>query len=113
MGENNDIETYKDIKEGEKRQVNKIKREIDGVKYFEYTYVTKLKGGKIIKQTVKRKYNTTEKKQKKKEKKEQIKNDDVNKFIIEFKNQMLITLQNLIKVQFNNNITIEEIKNIN
>ena len=51
----------KDIKEGEKKQVNKTIREIDGVKYIEYTYITKLKGGKIHKQIVKSKYTTKKK----------------------------------------------------
>ena len=52
---------YDDIKEGEKKQVNKTIREIDGVKYIEYTYITKLKGGKIHKQIVKSEYTTKKK----------------------------------------------------
>ena len=52
---------YEDIKEGEKKQVNKVIREIDGVKFIEYTYITKLKGGKIHKQIVKSKYSTKKK----------------------------------------------------
>jgi hypothetical protein len=52
---------YDDIKEGEKRQINKIVREIDGIKYVEYTYITKLKGGKIHKQIVKTKYTNKKK----------------------------------------------------
>ena len=47
---------YEDIKEGEKKQISKSIREIDGVKYSEYTYITKLPGGKIHKQIVKSKY---------------------------------------------------------
>ena len=50
------MNNYDDIKEGEKKQINKTIREIDGVKYVEYTYITKLKGGKIHKQIVKSKY---------------------------------------------------------
>ena len=50
------MNNYEDIKEGEKKQISKSIREIDGVKYSEYTYITKLPGGKIHKQIVKSKY---------------------------------------------------------
>ena len=32
---------YEDIKEGEKKQINKIVCEFDGIKYIEYNYITK------------------------------------------------------------------------
>ena len=57
------MNNYEDIKEGEKKQINKTIREIDGVKYVEYTYITKLKGGKIHKQIVKSKYISKKKNQ--------------------------------------------------
>ena len=107
---------YDDIKEGEKKQVNKIMREIDGVKYVEYTYITKLKGGKIHKQIVKSKYTNKKKEnpsnydlQKINPEDKQVKEENIKKFITEYKNQMLISLQHLIKIQFGENISIDEL----
>ena len=110
---------YDDIKEGEKKQISKTIREIDGVKYSEYTYISKLKGGKIHKQIVKSKYSS--KKQDKPKSKssdseevndKQQKEEKIKTFVNEYKKQMIISLQNLIKVQFNENITIEELNNM-
>ena len=110
------MNNYEDIKEGEKKQVNKTIREIDGVKYIEYTYISKLKNGKIHKQVVKSKYPSKKKNkdnnydlQKSNPDDEQIKEDSIKKFITEYKNQMMISLQNLIKLQFGENYTIEEL----
>ena len=106
---------YDDIKEGEKKQVNKTIREIDGVKYIEYTYITKLKGGKIHKQIVKSKYTTKKKEpsnydlQKSNPEDKQLKEENMKKFITEYKNQMLMSLQNLIKMQFGETLTLEEL----
>ncbi len=114
-----------DIQEGERKQIEKIMREIDGIKYWEYTYITKLKGGKINKQIVKRKYKPknqeTKIKPKSKSKKEDLninqeqqeeQQDNINDFIKEYKNQMLISLQNILKNQFNKSLTIEELNKI-
>ena len=110
---------YEDIKEGEKKQINKTVREIDGVKYIEYTYITKLKGGKIHKQIVKSKYIN-----KKKDKpnnydlqqinpnNKEIKEENIKKFITEYKKQMIISLQNLIKIQFGEEMTLEELNKL-
>ena len=136
---------YEDIKEGEKKQISKTMRDIDGVKYTEYTYLTKLKGGKIHKQIVKTKYvgkkknivktseekenseeNTTlpsatlqsttlgvgvgakEQNEEKQMNKEEERQATIQKFVNEYKYQMLISLQNLLKTQFNENRIIEE-----
>lgn len=113
---------YDNIKEGEKKQVNKVEREIDGVKYWEYTYITKLENGRIHKQTVKSKYTPKNKDSKPRTKKSKSKSSDneneisndekIKKFVDEYKKQMLISLQNLIKTQFNELLTIEELTNI-
>jgi len=103
-----------DIKEGERKQIEKIIREIDGIKYCEYTYITKLSGGKIYKQIVKRKY-TPKTQPTIKPTKEELKNQEqekINEFIRDYKNQMLITLQNLVKNQFNKLMTIDELNKI-
>ncbi len=101
---------YDDIKEGEKKQISKTIREIDGVKYAEYTYISKLKGGKIHKQIVKSKY-ISKKNNNKNEIIEYERTDDekIKCFVDEYKKQMMISLQNLIKVQFNKNISIDEL----
>ena len=110
---------YEDIKEGEKKQINKIVREIDGVKYVEYTYITKLKGGKINKQIVKTRYTSKKKEtpnifelQQRNPNNEEIKQQSIKKFITEYKNQMIISLQSLIKMQFGEEMTLEEINKI-
>ena len=110
---------YEDIKEGEKKQINKIVREIDGIKYIEYTYITKLRGGKIHKQIVKTKYTNKKKDipnnydlQQSNPGNEEIKQQSIKNFITEYKNQMLISLQNLIKIQFGEEMTLEEINKI-
>ena len=110
---------YDDIKEGEKKQINKIVREIDGVKYVEYTYITKLKGGKINKQIVKTKYTNKKKQtpnifelQQSNPDNQEIKQENIKKFITEYKNQMIISLQYLIKVQFGEEMTLEEINKL-
>ena len=113
---------YDDIKEGEKKQVNKVEREIDGVKYWEYTYITKLENGKIHKQTVKSKYTPKNKDSKARTKKSKSKSSDneneisndekIKKFVDEYKKQMFISLQNLIKTQFNELLTIDELKDM-
>ena len=107
---------YDDIKEVEKKQINKIVREIDGVKYVEYTYITKLKGGKIHKQIVKTKYTNKKKEtpnifdlQQNNPNNAEIKHESIKKFITEYKNQMIISLQNLIKIQFGEDMTLDEI----
>ena len=107
---------YEDIKEGEKKQINKIVREIDGIKFVEYTYITKLKGGKIHKQIVKTKYTNKKKErpnnydlQQTNPDNKEIKQENIKKFITEYKNQMIISLQNLIKIQFGEDITIDEL----
>ena len=110
---------YEDIKEGEKKQINKIVREIDGIKYIEYTYITKLRDGKIHKQIVKTKYTNKKKDipnnydlQQSNPGNEEIKQQSIKNFITEYKNQMLISLQNLIKIQFGEEMTLEEINKI-
>ncbi len=110
------LNNYEDIKEGEKKQINKTVREIDGVKYIEYTYITKLKGGKIHKQIVKTKYTNKKKErpnnydlQQTNPDNKEIKQENIKKFITEYKNQMIISLQNLIKIQFGEDITIDEL----
>ena len=110
---------YEDIKEGEKKQINKIVREIYGIKYIEYTYITKLRGGKIHKQIVKTKYTNKKKEipnnydlQQSNPGNEEIKQQSIKNFITEYKNQMLISLQNLIKIQFGEEMTLEEINKI-
>ena len=120
------LNVYDDIKEGEKRQINKIVREIDGIKYVEYTYITKLKGGKIHKQIVKTKYTNKKKEtpnifdlQQNNPNNAEIdgakhlreaKHENIKKFITEYKNQMIISLQNLIKIQFGEDMTLDELK---
>jgi len=110
---------YDNIKEGEKKQISKVEREIDGIKYWEYTYITKLENGRIHKQTVKTKYKPKDKTEKKKSKSkssdsenEISNNEKIKKFVDEYKKQMYISLQNLIKIQFNKTLTIEELKNL-
>ena len=110
---------YDDIKEGEKKQINKTVREIDGVKYIEYTYITKLKGGKIHKQIVKTKYTNRKKEtpnnyvlQQNNPNSKEVKEQSIKNFITEYKNQMLISLQNLIKIQFGEELTIDEINRV-
>ena len=110
------MNNYEDIKEGEKKQINKVIRGIDGVKYVIYTYISKLKGGKIHKQIVKSKYVSKKKNQqnnydlqKSNPEDKQIKEDNIKRFITEYKNQMMISLQNLIKIQFGENFTIDEL----
>ena len=113
------MNNYEDIKEGEKKQISKSIREIDGVKYSEYTYITKLPGGKIHKQIVKSKYISKKKNQennydlqKSNPEDKQVKEENIKRFITEYKNQMLISLQNLIKIQFGEDMTLDEIKKI-
>ena len=107
-----------DIQEGERKQIEKIIREIDGIKYWEYTYITKLKGGKISKQIVKRKYTPKTQPTIKKTKEEiqeikhQQEQDKINEFIKEYKIQMLISLQNILKSQFNKSFTIDELNKL-
>lgn len=110
---------YDDIKEGEKKQINKIVREIDGVKYVEYTYITKLKGGKIHKQIVKTKYTNKKKEtpdnytlQQNNPNNKEAKEQSIKNFITEYKKQMIISLQNMIKIQFGEELTIDEINKI-
>ena len=129
---------YDNIKEGEKKQVNKVEREIDGVKYWEYTYITKLENGRIHKQTVKSKYTPKNKDSKPRTKNSKSKSSDsendnsnndanarhasarqeqeqeqkIKMFVNEYKKQMLISLQSLIKTQFNESLTIEELKDM-
>ena len=110
---------YDDIKEGEKKQINKTVREIDGIKYIEYTYITKLKGGKIHKQIVKTKYTNKKKEipnnytlQQNNPDNKEIKKQSIKNFITEYKNQMIISLQNLIKIQFGEDMTLDEINKI-
>ncbi len=120
MSENNN--NYDDIKYGEKKQISKTIREIDGIKYSEYIYVSKLPNGKIHKQIVKTKYigkkNNNNGKLNdslildKTKNDNEIKQENIKKFVKEYKNQMLISLQNLIKLQYNENITIEELNNM-
>ena len=114
---------YDDIKEGEKKQISKTIRDIDGVKYSEYVYVTKLKGGKIHKQIVKTKYagrknndnnnnnnnNETNNSKKNETDENEMRQEKIKNFVKEYRKQMLISLQNLLKTQFNENRTIEEI----
>ena len=79
---------YDDMQEGEKKQINKTIREIDGIKYCEYVYVTKLKGCKIHKQIVKTKYTSKKKEtpnifelQQNNPNNEEIKRENIKKFI--------------------------------
>ena len=113
------VNNYDDIKEGEKKQINKIVREIDGVKYIEYTYITKLKGGKIHKQIVKTKYTNRKKEtpnifdlQQNNPDNKEIKEENIKKFITEYKKQMIISLQNLIKIQFGEEMTLEDLNKL-
>ncbi len=113
------MNNYEDIKEGEKKQISKSIREIDGVKYSEYTYITKLPGGKIHKQIVKSKYIGKKKDainnyniQPTKNENDELRQKSIERFITEYKKQMIISLQNLIKTQYGENMTIEEINKI-
>ena len=113
MNDENNNNNYNDIKEGEKKQISKTIREIDGVKYSEYIYITKLPGGKIHKQIVKSKYIGKKKSNNLidsiNKDDQEIKQENIKKFIIEYKKQMIISLQNIIKTQFDENLTIEEL----
>lgn len=107
------------IQEGERKQIEKVMREIDGIKYWEYTYITKLKGGKINKQIVKRKYKPKNQEPKiknesktKQQIEQQEQQDKINEFIKDYKNQMLISLQSILKNQFNKSFTIEELNKL-